>query len=85
MTRDVLHGRNRQNMDKWLLKLRESHAVATVLLGFGVDRAQGQGVICALEKISTDDLIVILKETLRLLEGAKPGDTLYVAKRPPIG
>jgi hypothetical protein len=71
-------------MDKWLLKLRDSHAVATVLIGVGVDDKEGQAVICTLENLDTDDLVVILRETLRLLESPNSGDDLPLVTRPPI-
>ena len=71
MTGCQLDDINKERLSRWRIRLLNSHATATVLVGIGHDRNSGQWVLCALEDGPTSEnaaLAAILRKAADMLE-----------------
>lgn len=60
-----------ESVIKWSKQLIQGHATPFLMIGFGVDHAQGRSVVCLREGVSSKEAVKWLENVIGLLKDAK--------------
>lgn len=68
MKREQINKINVERLTRWKDRLNEQHATPVILLGVGHDHKVGQCVILATEERTDAEILLFLREAVRLAE-----------------
>jgi hypothetical protein len=68
MDRAKINKINIERLTRWKDRLNNAHATPLLLIGVGHDHKNGQLTICATEERTDQEILLLMKEAVRMLE-----------------